>query len=357
MFGGRTEALTALATFHQERGRTSAAVLDIRRMSVGDWLTDWLELVEGQVDAGHLARRTASGYEEVVRIHLVPALGHLCVGDLNHLVVHRFLMGLKDTRGLSDRTRQRVYRVFHRAMADCPLSDNPVALPKHLRPVVRDQQEVQRPTPDQVHQFLEHTSACPRSMYMHPLYQVAATTGMRRGELAGLGWDAIDLGAGMIRVDRSVGVDRGSVFVKTPKSRAGVRVLGLDVETSEVLRRHWARLQDDRVGAGADYLALVLGLDLAFRRGPGGGLLRPDRISPHFRREWSHAGLPDGVTLHGLRHMTASILATSGMSLVEVAAHMGHTVETLQRIYARDLDPVGREERVVEIVGRALTTK
>jgi len=35
---------------------------------------------------------------------------------------------------------------------------------------------------------------------------------------------------------------------------------------------------------------------------------------------------------------------------VEVAAHMGHTPEVLQRVYARDLDPEVREARVAETI-------
>jgi hypothetical protein len=63
------------------------------------------------------------------------------MGDLNHLVVHGWLASLREAKGLSDRTVVRLYRVFHRAMADAPLDRNPAALPKHLRPVVRSKRD------------------------------------------------------------------------------------------------------------------------------------------------------------------------------------------------------------------------
>ena len=66
--------------------------------------------------------------------------------------------------------------------------------------------------------------------------------------------------------------------------------------------------------------------------------------------EWKHAGLDPGVTLHSLRHTMASLLVAEGYTIVEVAAHMGHTPEVLQRVYARDLDPEVRERKVVETV-------
>jgi len=83
---------------------------------------------------------------------------------------------------------------------------------------------------------------------------------------------------------------------------------------------------------------------------PDGSLLRPDYVSRYFVGEWSHADLQPGVTLHSLRHTMASLLVAEGYTIVEVAAHMGHTPEVLQRVYARDLNPEVREARVVDTV-------
>lgn len=46
----------------------------------------------------------------------------------------------------------------------------------------------------------------------------------------------------------------------------------------------------------------------------------------------------------------ASMLVAEGFPLTKVAARMGHTVEVLQRTYARDLDPKNREQRMVEAI-------
>jgi integrase len=173
---------------------------------------------------------------------------------------------------------------------------------------------------------------------------------MRRGELAGVAWPDVNLDIGTLRVERSLGVDSGDVFAKTPKSAAGERVIGLDPETTAILRSHRSRLVSDRLATGETYETNPLGLDLVFRAGPGGGLVRPDQISRYFTKEWSHAGLQTGVTLHSLRHSVASMLVGAGLSLVEVAAHMGHSVEVLQRTYARDLDPEARERKVVDVI-------
>ena len=347
-FGSQVEAAGALRRFQDDGlGSTTA---DLTRIELADYLSGWLDLVRSQVDVGHLARRTLSGYEEAVRIHISPGLGHLRVGDLNHLVVHGWLTSLREAKGLSDRTVVRLYRVFHRAMADAPLPTNPAALPKHLRPVVRSKREIVRPAPDQIGRFLHHVRDCDRSEYLFPLWRLAAVSGMRRGELAGVAWSDIDLDGGSLHVERSLGVDGGVVFAKTPKSAAGRRLIGLDADTVAVLRSHRIRVAADRLAAGESYQDKPLGLDLVFRAGPDGSLLRPDYVSGYFVGEWKHAGLDPGVTLHSLRHTMASLLVAEGYTIVEVAAHMGHTPEVLQRVYARDLDPEAREARVVETV-------
>lgn len=224
----RQDALEALAAFQADR-KTS----HLGRQRLGHYLDRWLELVESQVEVGHLARRTASGYREAVHLHIVPALGHLRLDELNHLVVHDWLTSLRRVKGLSDQTVVRLYRTLHRAMADAPVDRNPVRLPKHMRPVVRSKKRIVRPTAEEIREYLTHTESCGRSEYMYPAFRLAALSGMRRGELIGLAWPGVDLDGSRIGVLRSLGIDAGEVFVKAPKSEAGKRLVGLDPETHQ----------------------------------------------------------------------------------------------------------------------------
>jgi len=177
---------------------------------------------------------------------------------------------------------------------------------------VRSKREIVRPTPDQIRRFLDHVQDCDRSEYLFPLWRLAAVSGMRRGELAGVTWSDVDLDSGSLQVERSLGIDGGVVFAKTPKSAAGRRLIGLDADTVAALRSHRTRLAADRLAAGEKYEVEPLGLDLIFRAVPSGSLLRPDYVSRYFVGEWKHAGLEPGVTLHSLRHTMASILVAEG---------------------------------------------
>ena len=74
-----------------------------------------------------------------------------------------------------------------------------------------------------------------------PLWRLAFTTGMRRGELCGLRWSSVDLDRAQLVVRHNHSVVRGRVVPTDPKGKRP-RVLGLDPTTVDVLRE-WAKIQ------------------------------------------------------------------------------------------------------------------
>ena len=81
------------------------------------------------------------------------------------------------------------------------------------------------------------------------LWRFALSTGMRRGELAGLRWRDVGLAAGTLTV-ASTRVVADTVVTREPKTRAGARVMSLDQETVRALVA-WRRQQaEERLAAG-----------------------------------------------------------------------------------------------------------
>ena len=73
---------------------------------------------------------------------------------------------------------------------------------------------------------------------LEALYVLAVSTGMRQGEILGLGWEDVDLGAGVVRVRRTLTLARGGprlAELKTPKSRRQIR---LTTSAMEAFERH-----------------------------------------------------------------------------------------------------------------------
>lgn len=107
---------------------------------------------------------------------------------------------------------------------------------------------------------------------------------------------------------------------------------------------------EERAAAGVSYEIAPLGHDFVFRADTSGTPANPDRVTQAFKREWAHAGLPSGPTLHGLRHTNGSLLLLNGVAPISVAAHLGHDLQTLNKVYAHELDPTSRIETIAQAI-------
>lgn len=165
---------------------------------------------------------------------------------------------------------------------------------------------------------------------LHALFWVAAYTGLRRGELAALRWDDIDLVAGALRVRSSLTPLRrrdgsgGAWFVLSdPKTRQGRRSVSLDSGTLDVLTRHQRDQQSWREAVGVGYASG--GWVFANEHGDP---YRPDSISRAFTRAVARAQrahqLPD-LHFHGLRHTHATVLLAAGVDPKVVSERLGHS--------------------------------
>ena len=336
---------------HQADGVFSLPEVQQRQVRLDQYMAEWLDLIGREQQVGKIALRTQRDYETVVRCHIVPYLGRRRIGDLTTPMLHRWLLDLKVT-GTGDRTVQKAYRTLHRALADSDLKENPASLPKRYRPRVKDRKVAVYPTVDQVTVFLDHVAECDDvygSRYSM-LWRIAATCGLRRGEVVGLAWSDVDLGAATIDVNQTIQVDGGTLYVKGPKSANGYRTIGLDPVTVQLLSRHRVATLQERAAAGAAYQVEPLGHDFMFRADDSGAPLNPDRITDAFKREWAHSDLPPGPTLHGLRHSNGSVLLLNGVRAIQVAAHLGHDLQTINMVYAHELDPTNRQEAIVHVI-------
>jgi integrase len=135
---------------------------------------------------------------------------------------------------------------------------------------------------EQLRAFLEHE----RADRLYALWVVLATTGMRRGEALGLGWDDIDLANRRVAIRRQTSAMSGTLYEGPPKG-GRARVVALDDATLQVLHTHRARQAEERLRLGAKWSdrGLVFAHDgNRVEGGAAGGPLHPERLSRTFRR-------------------------------------------------------------------------
>ena len=193
------------------------------------------------------------------------------------------------------------------------------------------------------------------------LLALALSTGLRRGELLGLSWDALDLDQGWLVVGQVVEqAGRSFALRALPKTRTSARRVGLDPSICAMLRAWRARLAE---------LALALGLrwettGLVFpdlRTGSLTAPYEPGAVSALVVKLARRVGIPPGVApLHGLRHRHATSLMH--LPLRVVADRLGHsTVRITADLYQHGDDATARAAadaagtafgQVVSLVGR-----
>ena len=174
--------------------------------------------------------------------------------------------------------------------------------------------------PEEVWAFFEAA----REDRLEALYVVAATVGLRRGELLGLRWTDLKLdGEPKLRVGRQLQRMRdgsGRRFV-APKGGNG-RTIRLPIRTVEALKVHRARQAEARLNAGSLYQedGLVFASEI-------GTPLEPSNIDRRsFKPLLEKAGLPN-IRFHDLRHTCATVLLSQSVNpkfVQELLGSRGH---------------------------------
>ena len=350
-YGTKREAEQAAARVVVER--SDGSVVDSRYTTVAEFLLErWLPARK----ARGIRPSTLAGYDWAIRRYIVPKVGALKLKDLRPDHVARMITELATEPGRygrqrSARTIEVARKVLGMALADAVrwglLSRNPVdaAKPDLLR-LGGPKRPATIWTKQQLGQFLRSV----QEERDFALWRLAATTGMRRGELCGLEWGDVDLDHRHLFVRRSrVMVGGGYAMTQAPKTAAGVRKIGLDEQTVEALRAHQERQASERQACPPGHWKEC---DNVFRD-PLGRPVFPESLTKRFRVLTVRAGLPP-IRLHDIRHSYATTFLESGLPVETLADRLGHSTATITRsIYLHPVEQLDRE--AAEVVARLIS--
>ena len=301
---------------------------------------------------GTVAESTEDSYVDTLRLHLIPALGRkrlakLTVADLDRL------WNAKRDAGYSSNSVRIMRTVLRQALGQAVregiVSRNVASLSTAPRIRAREGRTL---TMDQARQLLDAAAG----YRFEAAVVLALAYGMRRGEVLGLHWPALDWSAGTLRVTHSVrrvkdrdesSGRRTRVVVtelKTPKSR---RILALTPELVARFRQHRVRQAEAQMAAGAlwqDY-GLIFASEV-------GTPMDPDNFSHSFARLCQRAGLGHWHP-HELRHSGASLMLAQGTPLHVVSEVLGHaSIAITKDVYGHLLE--GDKRAAAESMSRAL---
>jgi integrase len=283
------------------------------KMTVAQYLTEqWLPSLQ-------VRESTHRAYASHVNVYFIPRIGHIPLQRLSKVDVRKLFADLVSSGGdrkiLSASTIRRIHATLrvalNAALADDLIVRNPLL---GLKLAVPRKPELQVWNAEQIRFFLDGIKDEP----LHALYFFMATTGVRRGEAAGLRWCDVDLDGGCTAIRRQI-LQNGKILMDgQPKTRSGSRSISLDDHTVAVLRRHRAQQASERLAWGPAYQDT----DLVFAR-EDGLPLRPEYIGTRFNRLQKRVGMKH-IRLHDLRHSHATLMLTQGIPAKVVSERLGH---------------------------------
>lgn len=339
-FRGTTrQADSALAEFVSDLGKGTVTT---DRSTLGEFLDRWLDHV-----ALGRSPTTIRDYRGKVK-RIDEKLGNI---RLSKLTAQHLDLAYKDwlNEGLHPTSVHHLHSVLSAALNQAvKWSMVPYAVTKSASPPPLRTTSKTIPSPDVIQQLIGAAEQRGQPVLATAI-ALAATTGARRGELLGLRWIDVDLDAAVLYIRRTIKHADGSGWVVGETKSHAQRRIALDAFSAEVLRRHHAAALRRATEACTDLVAD----GYLFTFDPSGATpMKPDSLGQAFSRLCVREGVA-GVSLHTLRHFSASVLVASGRDVRTIAGRLGHADATMTlRVYSHMIE--GRDRDAAEFLGGLL---
>jgi len=164
---------------------------------------------------------------------------------------------------------------------------------------------------------------------------LGAFYGLRRSEIVGLKWDAIDFKKKTLTIKHTVTevrVDGKAIIVEKDraKTKSSHRTLPLVEPFEKLLRQLKEEQERDQKVCGKDYCREYFGYIYVNELGEWA---KPGYVTQNFALTLKNHGLKK-IRFHDLRHSCASLLYANGVSLKEIQEWLGHSdISTTSNIY------------------------
>ena len=304
-----------------------------------DFAYEWLDFVKSEI-----SEETISRYKLDIELRMIPKLGNYKLKDLNVYIIDKFKKDLdKETKfcssnkykdraikpktniPLSDKSKNEIFKLLRRMLDKAviwgKIGYNPaqkVETPKYKKKKIEFYDD------EQAKNLLNCLEK--ENIKWQTIIKIGIYTGMRRGEIAGLSWNNIDLKNGLLHIEKQCkySSSRG-VYLKTPKSEKSIRTITIPKVVIDQIKTYkkWYN-QNKKIINIQDSKMLFCSED--------GGLLNPDNITDWFSKFIKKNNL-EKITIHGLRHTHATLLASNNMDIPTLSARLGHADTNITNQY------------------------
>lgn len=163
------------------------------------------------------------------------------------------------------------------------------------------------------------------------LITLAFTMGMRRAELAGLGWTYIDLDRMQLTTRYSIPTFKdGKPVIKRPKNKSSIRTISIPMSVVIALKAYkieWDKMRSDNADVWVDQ-----SYDFLFCH-PDGMPIYPKSLSDKWKSFVKKTGIRY-IRFHDIRHTSVTILINRGIHAKIISERIGHSkISTTMDVY------------------------
>jgi integrase len=254
----------------------------------------------------------------------------------------------KQTRPLTARTVLNIHRCLHTALEQARkwklIAENPARDARAPSPL---RSRARAFTAGEVRRLLEVAAADPTT---YAMVATLLTCGLRRSELIGLAFDAIDFEAGTLEVKRvGIEVAHRAVICERAKTERSARRLKIPSALVALLRGQLVRVQKMMLEWGREYQREPL---FVFP-GLAGVPMQPHNVTDRMRALLRRAKITGAQPCHGWRHTAATLLLDSGQSVKTAQARLGHSTPAITlALYVHPVEE--RDAEAAEHLGKLI---
>ncbi len=295
-----------------------------------DYLMQWLEKKKNKVEL-----ITFEGYEALIGNHIYPyfkqkgfTLSEIKPSHIADFYENKFKNGRCDGKGgLSIRSIKMLAFIIKAVLDEAVFYELILRNPASKVPLPKKEDEEKKCV------FLDAKGANEilkffRGHHLQPLIYMTLYYGLRRSEVLGLKWSAIDFENDIVEIKHTVVKHTTIVAKDKTKTAAGKRKYALLPEIKMVLLKLKNEAKQNKNICGKSYQ----NTDYIFTW-TDGRPYRPDYITREFQKVLKRNCFPH-MRFHDLRHSCASILYDKGWKLKDIQTWLGHAdIQTTADVY------------------------
>jgi integrase len=281
-----------------------------------------------------LETRTREHYQQLLDDHIAPTFGNRAVATIRPPDVRTWFakLGTKTGPTAKAHSYQLLRTIMHTAVGDELIAANPCRI-KGAGSTKRAVKIV----PATLSELETLVTGMPGKYQLMTLF--AAWCGLRFGELTELRRGDVDVANSVVHVRRGVVKIEGGREVKGPKSEAGKRSVNIPPHLMPAVKAHLK--EHAQVGES--------GLLFPARHGEQ---IAPSTLYKVYYPARRKAGRPD-LRFHDLRHTGAVLAASTGATLAELMARLGHSTPGAALRYQHAAQ--GRDKAIADALSKLVT--